>query len=94
MQLDAFLEKMTPAIHQALRLALELGKWPDGRPMTEEERDASLQAVIVYEYENLPESQRVGFMPAACKSNSKSSISSSSPDDDALQEATILRFQS
>ncbi len=105
MQLDAFLEKMTPAIHQALRLALELGKWPDGRSMTEEERDASLQAVIVYEHENLPESQRVGFMPAACKSSSKSSNSSSlaaegslsaegsAPVEEASEDATILRFQ-
>ncbi|MFK0571249.1 YeaC family protein [Endozoicomonas sp.] len=89
MQLDAFLEKITPAIHQALRLALELGKWPDGRLITEEERDASLQAVIVYEHENLPESQRVGFMPTTCKSNSTPANSSTSIDEDA----TILRFK-
>ncbi|MGI2028462.1 YeaC family protein [Endozoicomonas acroporae] len=88
MQLDAFLEKMTPAIHQALKLALELGKWPDGRAMTEEERDVSLQAVIVYEHEHLPESQRVGYMPGKCKSGGTSSKEGSS-----AEEATILRFR-
>lgn len=84
MQLDAFLRRMTPAIHQSLRTALELGKWPDGRPLTEQEREASLQAVIVYEHENLPESERVGFMPAKCQSKAEDSTES---------ETTILRFE-
>ncbi|WP_066014313.1 YeaC family protein [Endozoicomonas atrinae] len=88
MQLDAFLKKMTPAIHQSLKLALELGRWPDGRVMTQDERDASLQAVIAYEYENLPESERVGYMPAKCKSDSKASIGNV-----PAEEATILRFK-
>lgn len=95
MQLDAFLEKMTPAIHQGLRLALELGKWPSGRLMTEEERDASLQAVIVYEHEHLPESERVGFMPAKCKSASEESVLAEgfSTAEGSSEEATILRFK-
>ncbi|WP_067520368.1 DUF1315 family protein [Endozoicomonas ascidiicola] len=88
MQLDAFLEKMNPAIHQSLRQSLELGKWPDGRTMTQEERDASLQAVIVYEYQHLPESERIGYMPAKCGSSGKK-------HDDKIEaeEASILRFQ-
>lgn len=83
MQLDAFVRNMTPAIHQSLKTALELGKWPDGRLLTEQEREASLQAVIVYEYENVPESERVGFMPAKCQSKAE--------EDTA--ETTILRFK-
>ncbi|WP_257267056.1 YeaC family protein [Endozoicomonas sp. ONNA2] len=88
MQLDAFLAKMTPAIHQALKQALELGKWPDGRAMSEAERDASLQAVIVYEHEHLPASERVGYMPDKCKSTGTSSQENGSAED-----ATILRFR-
>lgn len=83
MQLDAFLQHMTPAIHQVLRTALELGRWPDGRAMTDEERAASLQAVIVYEHEHLPQSERVGFMPVKCQSQAKDSVDT---------EASILRF--
>ncbi len=85
MQLDAFLEKMNPTIHQALKLALELGKWPDGRPMSTEERDATLQALIVYEHDHLPESERIGFMPGSCKS--------ASPSVEPEEESTILRFK-
>ncbi len=84
MQLDAFLQHMTPAIHQVLRTALELGKWPDGRPLTEQEREASLQAVIVYEHGHLPESERVGFMPAKCRSRSTA---------EDIAERTIVRFK-
>lgn len=87
MQLDAFLEKITPVIHQTLRQALELGKWPDGRAMTEDEREASLQAVIVYEHQNLPQWERVGYMPDKCKSGGKAA------QDDAPEDATILRFR-
>ena len=85
MQLDAFLEKMNPTIHQALKLALELGKWPDGRPMTSEERDAALQALIVYEHDHLPESERVGYMPGSCKKTSQAV--------EPAEESTILRFK-
>ncbi|WP_257282788.1 YeaC family protein [Endozoicomonas sp. SESOKO1] len=93
MQLDAFLEQMTPAIHQALKQALELGKWPDGRSMTEQERDASLQAVIVYEHKNLPASERVGFMPAKCKSSGSLSDEGGSSENSPAEETTILRFR-
>ena len=86
MQLDAFLENMTPTIHQILRQALELGKWPDGRPMTNDERDASLQAVIVYEHQHVPEAERIGYMPATCKSAGGQSSVKEEP-------ASILRFQ-
>ncbi len=82
MRLDTFLQHMTPTIHQTLRTALEIGKWPDGRPLTNQEREASLQAVIVYEHDNLPESERVGFMPAKCPSSVK---------DTADSAATIFR---
>lgn len=82
MELAAFLENMTPAIHQALRQSLELGKWPDGRKMTEQERDAGLQAIIVYEHEHLPENQRIGYMPQSCKSGKAEKT-----------EETILRFK-
>ena len=82
MQLDTFLQHMTPAIHQILRTALEIGKWPDGRSLTNQEREASLQAVIVYEHGNLPESERVGFMPTKCPSSAKNTADS---------ETTILR---
>lgn len=54
---------MTPNIYQRLKSAVELGKWPDGRLLTAEQKATSLQAIIAYEIQhNVPESQRVGYI--------------------------------
>ncbi len=88
MQLDVFLENMTPEVYHVLRESMELGKWPNGRVLTEEEREAGLQAIIVYEHQRLPESERVGYMPSSCKSTD------SSPSiDNKETEKSILRFK-
>lgn len=56
------IENITPEIHQRLQLAVEIGKWPDGRKLTPEQKALSLQAMIVWELQNLPEDQRTGYM--------------------------------
>jgi len=63
MTLDQMLEAITPEIYQSLRRAVELGKWPNGTRLTQEQRETSLRAVIAYEHRhNIPETQRVGFI--------------------------------
>ena len=72
MQLAAFLDCMTPTIYQALREAIELGKWADGRKLSADEQAAILQALIVYEVDHIAPSERIGFMPTVCQSQHKS----------------------
>ena len=63
MEFSALIDKLTPDIYQRLKKAVETGKWPDGRRLTAEQRESSLQAVIAYEHRhNLPENQRTGAM--------------------------------
>ncbi|MDO9624005.1 YeaC family protein [Pseudomonas sp.] len=65
------IENITPEIHQSLKLALEIGKWPDGRKLTREQKELTLQALIAWEALNLPEDQRIGYMgEQACASKS------------------------
>ncbi|WP_120996396.1 DUF1315 family protein [Stutzerimonas urumqiensis] len=59
--LDA-IRTITPEIYENLKLAVELGKWGDGRKLTPEQRELCLQAMIAWEQENLPEEERTGFM--------------------------------
>jgi uncharacterized protein YeaC (DUF1315 family) len=56
------IETMSPAIYQSLRLAVEKGKWPDGKTMTAEQRETTLQAVIAWGERHLPPEERVGFI--------------------------------
>lgn len=59
---EALLAGMTPQIHEALKLAVELGKWPNGDRLTQEQVDLCLQAVIAWDLRNLPETERVAYI--------------------------------
>ncbi|MEE4461313.1 DUF1315 family protein, partial [Azotobacter chroococcum] len=52
---ETMIENITPEIYQSLKLAVEIGKWPDGRKLTQEQKELSLQAMIAWEIRNLPE---------------------------------------
>ena len=64
MKFDELIQSITPEIHANLRRAIEIGKWPDGRPLTEEQKALSMQAVIAYEATHLDEKDRVGYVEA------------------------------
>jgi uncharacterized protein YeaC (DUF1315 family) len=67
------IENITPEIYQSLKLAVEIGKWADGRKLTQEQKELCLQALIAWEVQNLPEDQRIGYMgPQECSSKSTS----------------------
>ena len=48
-----------------LRRALEIGRWPDGRALSEAQREVCLQTVIAWERVHLPENARSGRVPPA-----------------------------
>lgn len=47
----------------ALRRAVEIGRWPDGRELTDEQRRLCMEAVLTWEMEHLPEHERTGYIP-------------------------------
>lgn len=55
-------QTMTPQIYQSLKTSVERGKWPDGRPLSREQREHALQAMILWGRTNLPENERVGYI--------------------------------
>lgn len=63
MTYEELIERLDPTVYQNLRRAIELGKWPDGRKVSDEQRKISLEAVIHYEKtHDIPESERVGYI--------------------------------
>lgn len=56
------IENITPQIYESLKTAVEIGKWSDGRKLSIEQKELSLQAIIAWELQNLPEEQRTGYM--------------------------------
>ncbi|ETS98086.1 DUF1315 family protein [Providencia sp. wls1922] len=48
-QIDQLLSVMTPEIYQRLVTAVELGKWPDGVALTPEQKENTLQMVMLWQ---------------------------------------------
>lgn len=68
---------ITPEIYQNLKQAVEIGKWPDGRLLTREQKELTLQAMIAWEQHNLPEEERTGYMGGQeCGSKAKQTAAS------------------
>ncbi|WP_279044845.1 YeaC family protein [Cedecea davisae] len=57
--LDDMLSVMTPEIYQRLATAVELGKWPDGVALTQEQKDNSLQLVMLWQARHNTEAQHM-----------------------------------
>lgn len=62
MDVDALVANLTPEIYQRLKTAVELGKWPDGVPLTSEQRDNCLQMVMLWQarHNHQPEHMSIG----------------------------------
>ncbi|MBS3803894.1 MAG: DUF1315 family protein [Oleiphilaceae bacterium] len=63
MTYEELIERLDPSVYQNLRKAIELGKWPDGRALSKEQRAICVEAVIYYEARhNIPEHERTGYI--------------------------------
>ena len=62
MDLQQLLESITPDIYESLKRAIEIGRWPDGRAISDGQRELCIQAVIAYD-QGKPEEQRTGYVP-------------------------------
>ena len=63
--------ELSPEIYRQFRTALEIGKWPDGRKVDAAQKQTLMEAVILYENANIPESDRVGYVEDKCQSDSE-----------------------
>ena len=68
MDLEDILRVVTPEVHDSLRQAVEIGKWPDGAALSREQRELCMQALIAWEARNLPPEQRIGHIDRGSKS--------------------------
>ncbi len=72
MDFAELIRNITPEIYQNLKRAVELGKWPDGQPLTDEQKALSLQAIIAYDNTHHDEEERVGYIDRGHKAEGES----------------------
>lgn len=72
---EALVANMTEEIWQRMRDSVALGRWPDGRALTAEQRELSLEAIIAWEIRNnIPLEERTGYLPQSCKNQGPSPV--------------------
>ncbi|BCL70584.1 hypothetical protein VINI7043_09936 [Vibrio nigripulchritudo ATCC 27043] len=59
MNVEQLIEAMTPEVYERLNYAVETGKWPDGTPLNQEQRDSCMQAVMLYQSKHNNEAQHM-----------------------------------
>lgn len=70
MNVETLIESLTPDVYQQLREAIELGKWPDGRSLSSEQKSLCMEAILRYEHiHEVPETERVGYIEQSCQSS-------------------------
>lgn len=76
-------ETLSPDVYRNLLRSVELGRWPDGRPLTPEQRENAMQAIIAWGEMHLPEEERVGYINPRARSR----------EDCAVPEETPLKWR-
>lgn len=61
MELEDLISVMTPEIYQRLAQAVELGKWPDGVALTPEQKENSLQMVMLWQARHNDDAQHMSI---------------------------------
>lgn len=59
MELDELINAMTPEVYQRLATAVETGKWADGVALTPEQKENSLQLVMLWQARHNDEPQHM-----------------------------------
>ncbi|HGY4335760.1 YeaC family protein [Klebsiella aerogenes] len=59
MDIEQIIANMTPELYQRLATAVELGKWPDGVALTPEQKENSMQLVMLWQARNNTDAQHM-----------------------------------
>lgn len=86
-KINEYVKNITPSLYEQLKTAVETGKWLDGNPLTEEQKEHSLQLVIAYqnEFNTQPEHfsiNKSGEIHMVAKQQLRSQFAESNEDDD------------
>jgi len=61
-QFNDLLAALTSERYEILKKSVELGKWPDGRRLTADEREGALQVLIAYDLRHKAVEDRIGYV--------------------------------
>lgn len=93
MNIDVLVNSMTADVYERLRSAVETGKWPNGTPLSDDQKASSMQAVLLYQAKIAKSSEHMtvnenGEIVHKSKQEFKRALQGDSDDNN-----TIARFK-
>lgn len=86
MKFEEMAQQLDPEIYQRFKQALTLGKWPDGRALTKEQKEICMQSVMLYEAKHgVPETERLGYVDTQRKTSACGDDKKPDSDADAIR---------
>ena len=70
MEYNQLIAQLTPEVYLRLKTAIETGKWPDGRVLSQDQKASCLEAVLRYQTMKLDATQHSGYMSDKCANTS------------------------
>ena len=98
MDATQLVQSMTPAVYEKLLQAVETGKWLDGSPLTEQQREVSMQAVMLYQATVLKSDEHMtigasGDIVHKSRQELKKQFAQGPDTQQPVQDNTIARFK-
>lgn len=62
MDYETLIARLDATACAALKRAVEIGKFPDGRRLSDQQRALCMEAVLAWELQNCPPEQRTGYI--------------------------------
>ncbi|MEL7293766.1 MAG: DUF1315 family protein [Pseudomonadota bacterium] len=59
MDAEQLINAITPEAYERLLFAVETGKWPEGTPLSKQQRDSCMQAVMLYQSKHNVQAQHM-----------------------------------
>ncbi len=72
MEYNQLIAQLTPEVYLRLKTAIEIGKWPNGRVLSKDQKAFCMEAVLRYQTMNLDAQDHSGYMSDKCASKSDS----------------------
>lgn len=85
MDFESLVARMDETAFSSLRLAIEIGRFPDGRRLTDEQRALCMEAVLKWEIQNLPPEQRTGYIDRGVKQEGERCAGDDHDEDQPLR---------
>ncbi|WP_456296963.1 DUF1315 family protein [Vibrio sp. AK197] len=59
MDVEQLINSITPEVYERLVYAVETGTWPEGTPLSQQQRDSCMQAVMLYQSKHNSQAQHM-----------------------------------